>query len=231
MHGPVSDEGRASVDAVATPRARTDATETAQVREVGTRRIFPCSLCGAPARIHVLEGYVESQRFIRRYCPQHADHARDPFALPAQHSSRLGMPLMLGLLGAMALFIGLFGDWIVLDVAVGFGQTQQIAVGLSVLVFVVGMMLRIDVIAFCGLLSLFFSLLMDQLAVRRNPGIGQDQQTVLLTGVTLIVIALVSFAWRTWRKRRVQQLQTNFIAPALPLGLKSATDHPATGEG
>lgn len=187
---------------------------------------FPCVKCGEPARVHILQGYAEGGRLIRRFCLAHAAEARDPFAVPERARSRLGLPLILGLSALIAAFLGLFADDIVLDVTQGFGPTQVAATAVGAMILLAGVVLRADLIAFCGLLILLGAIFLDELGVRRAPGVGFKQQMLLFGAAVFFLAGAVLFIRRSMKIRRAEMLEA--LEGPMP-GAADQRSEPAVG--
>jgi len=152
----------------------------------GRRRGTPpkrarCEVCGDGARVLILEGYAEGQPVLRRYC------LRCAAAAPAEtevvgERPRMGVHVLVGLAGLVLCVVGLFGDYLVPPAHAGFGWHQQAGAAAGALILVIGLVLRMDVVALGGAFLLGASLCADWFGLTRGPGIGWKQQVMIAIG-------------------------------------------------
>lgn len=155
-----------------------------------------CQRCGAPARVQVLAGYAGGAPVLHRACLACADAA-----LAAGPQARSARPRLRGtvlLAGAVLLFVGLLGDWLVPDGRAGFGWHQRTGLLLGVVVSLLGLLVRVNFLTLLGAYLAGAALLADWTGLTRGPGIGWKQQLLLAAGGAV----LAAVAWRGLVARR-----------------------------
>ncbi len=160
-----------------------------------------CRVCGRRACVHVLERYERGRPIVERFCLGCVD---TPAALSAAavRGVRPGLPVLAGASGLALLAVGLFGDFLIPDRSPGFGVYQQTGVVLAVLLGLVGILLRVGPVAFCGLFLLAASISADWFGLVSGPGIGWKQQTMIMVGAALAGCGIVGRLLRRSRALR-----------------------------
>ncbi|MFO0837885.1 MAG: hypothetical protein U1D55_05115 [Phycisphaerae bacterium] len=156
-----------------------------------------CAVCGASARVHVLEGYRGGQPCYRSLCFQCADAARRVERVsPRRHRTGRGLALALILGGVSLGILGAVGDRLGIGANRGFGWLQQSGLATGALFVVLGALLRIDLIAIVGTILFGLAASADLLRGTDRHLIGWRQQSAILlaavitaAGVTLRIIA------------------------------------------
>ena len=192
--------------APATPRpaARDDGigSSASSDRPAGTlpTPVSTCELCGATARVQVLEGYANGQPVVRRFC---LVCASGPALAPGseERNARPSVWTIIALLGVALGVLGAFGDLILPNFHAGFGWYQRCGVVVGVLLGLLGVLMRIDVLALGGAGLFIVSLGADWLGLRHSPGVGWKQQLVLALAVVCMLLALLRRRVKAGRDR------------------------------
>lgn len=161
-----------------------------------------CELCGETARVLVLEGYAAGQPILRRFCLRCAAAAE-----PAEHASRarsprIGLHVLLALVGLVLCVVGLGGDFLIPERHSGFGWHQQLGVLLGTLLLVFGLFLRTDVIALGGSFLLVAAGCADWFGLTQGGGVGWKQQYMIAAGTLCLCIAGALRVRRSLRRGR-----------------------------
>jgi hypothetical protein len=171
-------------------------------REAGTQElpVTPCERCGAPARVHVLAGYVEGRPVHRHFCHACADVAYE-LQLEVGVGRVRPRPRVSSLIIAVGVLFAVLGasfDLLGIEGAAGFGWQQQGGMAVGVLLVILGGLLRVDAIAIAGALLFGAAALADVYGTLGSPGIGLKQQFFVAAGVSLILAGI-------WLRRRKRQ--------------------------
>lgn len=150
-----------------------------------------CETCGRAACVHVLEGYDQGRRVVRRFCLDCVDRAAPWRGATSPVGLRPGLPALGALCGAALLGLGLFGDLLVPERHSGFGLYQQTGVVLAAVVVLVGVLLRAGPLAVAGLFLLGGAIGADWFGLVSGPGVGWKQQLMIASGLVLIAGGLV----------------------------------------
>ncbi len=147
-----------------------------------------CERCGAPVRVHILEGYVEGKPVRRHLCSDCADTA---YALYLKHGAghvrpRLSLGSLLITGGLLLVVLGISVDQFGIQGSAGFGWKQQAGLLAGLFVVIVGSLLRIDVVAIAGAILVAIAALADVSGLIGAPGVGWRQQAVILAGLVFI---------------------------------------------
>jgi len=162
-----------------------------------------CIDCGQPARVHVLDGYMNGQPVLRHVCAACVEKM-----VPLQAARRARRPLglsvtaLLGLAGGVLIALGLLGDYLVPSRHPGFGRHQQLGLLVGTVVLGIGLLTRAGVIALAGLLFAAASLCADWLGLTAGVGVGWKQQIMLGGGVLLSLAAVIVHSLRRERHQR-----------------------------
>jgi len=138
---------------------------------------------------------------VRHFCLDCADEAA---AWPESDDlgGRLRLPTLVGLVGLVLMLVGLLGDFLVSERHAGFGWRQQSGVLLAVVVILMGLLLRVDLLALAGGFLLAASVSADWFGLTSGAGIGWKQQTLIAAGALLLVTAAVTHVARRLSKER-----------------------------
>jgi len=192
--------GHADPDTVVAPQHASHEGMSRRMRPV-TRAT--CELCGEMARVLVLEGYAAGQPILRRFCLQCA-----AAAVPAEHDPRargprIGVHVLLALVGLVLCVVGLGGDFLIPERHSGFGWHQQLGILLGTLLLVFGLFLRTDVIALGGSFLLVAAGCADWFGLTQGVGVGWKQQYMIVAGALCLCIAgalRIRRRLRRWRR-------------------------------
>ena len=159
-----------------------------------------CQVCGQPVRVRILEGYAEGQPVFRKYCFECADRfCGEPIPKDQEKpAQRLSIPSMVILAGLIIVLLGASGDYLGIRGRSGFGWYQQLVIGLSVLLVVLGALFRADAVAIIGAIAFVISAGADLLGLDGSVGIGWKQELGIGIGLLLIGSGL----WLRRRNRR-----------------------------
>ena len=204
---PLRPESRVLPDPVHQARASlASETRSEQARGGGHRRVTApkrarCEVCGEGARVLILEGYAEGQPVMRHYC------LRCDAAAPAEtdvvgERPRIGVHVLVELAGLVLCVVGLFGDYLVPSAHVGFGWHQQVGAGAGALILVIGLVLRMEVVALGGAFLLGASLCADWFGLTHGPGIGWKQQAMIAIGAVGLLTGGIARKMIAARRRR-----------------------------
>jgi hypothetical protein len=105
---------------------------------------------------------------------------------------------MVILAGLIIAFLGAWGDYLGIRGSSGVGWYQQLVMGLSVLLVLLGALFRADAVAIIGALAFVISAGADLLGLDGSVGIGWKQQLGIGIGLVLIGSGL----WLRRRDRR-----------------------------
>ena len=159
-----------------------------------------CDRCGAPARVHVLAGYVEGRPVHRHFCHACADVAYE-LQLEVGAGNARPRPRVSSLIIAVGVLFAVLGtsfDLFGVEGAAGFGWKQQGGVAIGVLLVVLGGLLRVDAIAIAGAVLFGAAALADVYGLLGSPGFGSKQRFAVAVGVFLVLIGI----WLRKRKRQ-----------------------------
>ncbi|MEW6251791.1 MAG: hypothetical protein AB1716_14190 [Planctomycetota bacterium] len=158
-----------------------------------------CDVCGALARLQVLEGYRNGQPAVRRVCLTCAEAT---VFTPARRrpSGHLRIGQIAVLLGLVLIALGLFGDWLVPARHGGFGWKQQSGLMLGSAVLFFGLLLGAELVALAGGLLLGGAVCADWFGLAQGPGIGWRQQTLAAAGALLILGGGLRSRWALRRR-------------------------------
>ena len=138
----------------------------------------------------ILEGYAGGQPVLRRFCLTCAAASADPGLVGER--PRISLHVLVGLAGLVLCFVGLFGDYLVPPAHPGFGWHQQVGAVTGALLLVIGLVLRMEVIALGGAYLLGASLGADWFGLTHGPGIGWKQQVMVALGAVGLLAAGVT---------------------------------------
>jgi hypothetical protein len=125
----------------------------------------------------------------------------------ASQRPRVGLHVLVALAGLVLCVVGLFGDYLVPPAYPGFGWHQQLGVVIGALMLLIGLLLRVEVVAFAGAFLLGASVSADWLRLTRGVGIGWKQQAMIAVGALCLLIA--------WTVRRLAAAQRQRSAQAV----------------
>ena len=175
------DEG--TQDWVAEPPAeRPEDDYTVQAKPIPT-----CEVCGAAARIRVLEGYDGAQPVQHDYCLTCGATAGESRQQGGRESHRLSWAALIALAGVALGVLGVSGDLIGAP-HIGFGYWQRWGVLLGALAVFMGGVLRTDLIMLGGLLAFSCSVGADWIG-GGTAGFGWKQEIALLLGGMCLLTA------------------------------------------
>lgn len=156
----------------------------------------PCPTCGAATRVAVLEGYLEGQPVRRFYCLACADHEVGP-APTDPAGQRHGIPFLFGVAGVIFALAGMFADLLGFSSQAGFGWYQGVGVAAGGLIIFLGAILRADIVALFGTLVFIGALCIDVFGVTRAPGVGVEQQWLLILAALCLAAPLFTRVLRS----------------------------------
>ncbi len=151
-----------------------------------------CAHCGQPARVCVLQGYRDGEPVMGYYCLTCPPELAVPQRAARRGASRLSLPVLLCL---AALVLGLAGgasDLLISGSSPGFGWYQRVGVIVGAVVLLLGVLMRVDVIALAGVFVFGGALCWDWFGVYGSPGLGWKQQTTLLIAILLLAVAVIT---------------------------------------
>jgi hypothetical protein len=162
-----------------------------------------CERCSAPARVFVLEGYVDGQPVRHHFCLECADSAYRHYLDRGAGviRPRLSFGSLLIIVGLLLTAVGASVDELGLHGSGGFGWKQQGGLLIGMVVLVLGALLRVDILAIVGAILVGAAALADVFGPVGSPGVGWKQGALILAG--LLVLAAGIFMRR---RRAVQSL-------------------------
>jgi uncharacterized membrane protein YphA (DoxX/SURF4 family) len=193
-------------------------------RRATTPQRIQCDVCGAGARVLILEGYAEGEPVLRRLCLTCAAASANPGLVGER--PRIGLHVLVGLAGLVLCFVGLFGDYLVPPAHPGFGWHQQVGAGAGALLLVLGLVLRMDVVALGGAFLCGASLGADWFGLTHGPGIGWKQQVLIAMGAVGLLTAGVTRRMLAARRHKRDRStgRAKRVDPGQPDGHTAVTD-------
>lgn len=152
-----------------------------------------CQVCGQPARVKILEGYLSGEPVFRHFCFACAERFhRDMSALETGGPGRrLSYGVLLTLVGFMIVGLGALGDHLGIHGSRGFGWYQLLILGLGLLLMILGALTRVEIMAVMGTLIAGLTACSDLLRLSGAPGVGWKQQTALVLGLVLAAVGIL----------------------------------------
>ena len=151
-----------------------------------------CERCGAPARVYILEEYVDGKPVHRHLCLGCANTAYERYLRrgaghvrprPSLSALLIAAGLVLVILGASADLFGIQGS-------AGFGWKQQASLLAGALAVILGALLRVDALMLGGSVLVAVAVLADVYGTIGSPGIGWRQRAAIVAGLVLVQAAL-----------------------------------------
>ncbi len=104
-------------------------------------------------------------------------------------------------LGMLLVIVGLTRDWVLPTTSRGFGKNQFGLLAVGCVVLVVGVALRVDLIAIGSMLLIAIAILADILGDPGAPGVGWKQEVAWELGVLVVAVAWLIRRRRSRRRR------------------------------
>lgn len=161
-----------------------------------------CERCGSRSRVHVLESYAGGAPQVRRFCLPCADRWSSETSRGGALKPRPGIAALLAMAGAAMLIVGLLGDYLFPDARAGFGRHQQLGVLVGAVLILVGIVLRVQIIALGATLLFIVALGADWLRLTHGIGIGWKQVALIVFGAATLLMGAVYPFLREWVVRR-----------------------------
>jgi hypothetical protein len=161
-----------------------------------------CEVCGEPASICVLSGYLDGVPQHERYCLTCADH-HNPSEYPvARHTkARIGFDSMLLAIGLLLGGIVFSADHMGITGTEGFGIVQSSGLLISGMLIILGALLSIDAMLAVGAIAFVLAASADLLKLGGSAGIGWKQTLGLIVAGAFILAG--AYLRYTSRKRNM----------------------------
>ena len=153
---------------------------------------FQCQACGEPARVQVLTGYSNAGPLFRRLCLHCEQHEMRGSYQPGRRR-HLRAWLLTAMVGGILVTIGVFGDWLIPQRHLGFGWYQGWGVILGLVSGLFGLLLGADLVALAGGMLFCAAASADWFGLTQKPGIGPEQQCLILAGEIFILLAVLLY--------------------------------------
>jgi hypothetical protein len=153
-----------------------------------------CETCGERARVHLLSGYVRGARVTRHFCVPCAQAAEAALCEIDVRPRRFSLPVWVGLTAAALGVAGLSGDYLTWPSHMGFGHYKQLALLATSAALLVGVLVRVDLIAWTAGFVWAVVLYVGWSGPVRAPGFGPRQSLAVAASLGLILIGLLSRA-------------------------------------
>lgn len=162
-----------------------------------------CQACGASARIVVLEGYRDGEPLMAHYCAEcRAKTHVAARSVESVRESRLSLGTLVCIAGVTIALLGATADLLSLWPSMGFGWLQRTALITGAIVTFLGVLIRVDVVAVGGALTVGIALCFDWVSIAPVPGIGWKQKSVLIGAALLLVVGIAAELKNRLRKRK-----------------------------
>ncbi len=175
-----------------------------------------CEACGRFARVTLLCGYLAGRPRFQQLCISCAEHPPQTRTTTQfwTHRRLLSLAGLLLGVGALLAIVALLADHLGMHGVAGFGVYQKGAIGLGLLLLVLGAVSRVPLLLACGALVAALSASSDLLLLKYRAGFGWKQQAVALAAVLLLVAGLLI-------KQRARRIDRAARAEAAAAGAES----------